>query len=458
MTAVSTTPADLAAASNAESTAADRRYVFHSWSAQDLISPMPIAGGDGAWFWDNEGNRYLDFASQLVNLNLGHQHPDMIAAIKAQADTLCTVAPPFANDVRTEAARLVAEHAPGALNRVFFTNGGAEANENAVRMARLHTGRQKVLAAYRSYHGATATAITLTGEPRRWASEPGAPGVVHFFGPYPYRSSFGAATDEQECERALAHLADVVQMEGPHTVAAIVLESVVGTNGVLVPPDGYLAGVRELCDRHGILMIADEVMVGFGRVGEWFAVDRWGVEPDLLTFAKGVNSGYVPLGGVLISDDVAATFAERPYPGGLTYSGHPLACATAVASIGIFERDGIVERSRRLGDDVIAPALVEMADRHPSVGEVRGMGCFFAIELVRDRGTREPLVPFNAAGADAAPMVEVMSACTSGGVWPFAHFNRLHVAPPLVISEDDLRSGLAVIDAALDVSDRLVGG
>ncbi len=244
MTAVSTTPADLAAASNAESTAADRRYVFHSWSAQDLISPMPIAGGDGAWFWDNEGNRYLDFASQLVNLNLGHQHPDMIAAIKAQADTLCTVAPPFANDVRTEAARLVAEHAPGALNRVFFTNGGAEANENAVRMARLHTGRQKVLAAYRSYHGATATAITLTGEPRRWASEPGAPGVVHFFGPYPYRSSFGAATDEQECERALAHLADVVQMEGPHTVAAIVLESVVGTNGVLVPPDGYLAGVR----------------------------------------------------------------------------------------------------------------------------------------------------------------------------------------------------------------------
>lgn len=458
MTAVSTTPADLAAASNAESTAADRRYVFHSWSAQDLISPMPIAGGDGAWFWDNEGNRYLDFASQLVNLNLGHQHPDMIAAIKAQADTLCTVAPPFANDVRTEAARLVAEHAPGALNRVFFTNGGAEANENAVRMARLHTGRQKVLAAYRSYHGATATAITLTGEPRRWASEPGAPGVVHFFGPYPYRSSFGAATDEQECERALAHLADVVQMEGPHTVAAIVLESVVGTNGVLVPPDGYLAGVRELCDRHGILMIADEVMVGFGRVGEWFAVDRWGMEPDLLTFAKGVNSGYVPLGGVLISDDVAATFAERPYPGGLTYSGHPLACATAVASIGIFERDGIVERSRRLGDDVIAPALVEMADRHPSVGEVRGMGCFFAIELVRDRGTREPLVPFNAAGADAAPMVEVMSACKSGGVWPFAHFNRLHVAPPLVISEDDLRSGLAVIDAALDVSDRLVGG
>ena len=432
--------------------------MFHSWSAQDLSSPLPIAGGDGAWFWDNEGNRFLDFASQLVNLNLGHQHPEMVAAVKAQADQLCTVAPPFANDVRTEAARLIAEHAPARLNKVFFTNGGAEANENAVRMARLHTGRQKVLAAYRSYHGATSTAITLTGEPRRWPSEPGAPGVVHFFGPYTYRSSFGAETDAEECERSLEHLSQVVQMEGPHTIAAIVLESVVGTNGVLVPPDGYLAGVRELCDRHGILLVADEVMVGFGRVGEWFAVDRWGVAPDLLSFAKGVNSGYVPLGGVLISDDVAATFGERPYPGGLTYSGHPLACATAVASIGIFERDDIVGRSRRLGEEVIGPVLSDIADRHPSVGEVRGMGCFFAIELVRDRGTREPLVPFNAAGPDAAPMVELMTACKARGVWPFAHFNRLHVAPPLVISEEDLRSGLAAIDEALAVADTYVRG
>jgi len=446
-----------AATSNAASTAEDRRYVFHSWSAQDLISPLPIAGGEGAWFWDNEGNRYLDFASQLVNLNLGHQHPDMVAAIKAQADVLCTVAPPFANDVRTEAARLIAERAPGDLNRVFFTNGGAEANENAVRMARLHTGRQKVLAAYRSYHGATSTAITLTGEPRRWPSEPGAPGVVHFFGPYTYRSSFGATTDEEERERSLAHLAEVIQMEGGHTIAAIVLESVVGTNGVLIPPEGYLAGVRELCDRHGILLIADEVMVGFGRVGEWFAVDRWGVVPDLLSFAKGVNSGYVPLGGVLISDAVAATFAERAYPGGLTYSGHPLACATAVASIGIFERDDVVGRARRLGEEVIRPTLAEIAERHPSVGEVRGLGCFFAIELVRDPATREPLVPFNAAGPDAAPMGEVMVACKAGGVWPFAHFNRLHVAPPLVISDDDLLLGLASIDRALDAADAHVG-
>lgn len=432
--------------------------MFHSWSAQDLISPLPIAGGEGAWFWDNEGNRYLDFASQLVNLNLGHQHPRMVAAVKAQADVLCTVAPPFANDVRTEAARRVAGHAPGALNRVFFTNGGAEANENAVRMARLHTGRQKVLAAYRSYHGATSTAITLTGEPRRWASEPGAPGVVHFFGPYTYRSAFGAVTDVEECERALEHLAQVIQMEGPHTVAAVILESVVGTNGVLVPPEGYLAGVRELCDRHGILFIADEVMVGFGRVGEWFAVDRWGVEPDLLTFAKGVNSGYVPLGGVLISDDVAASFGDRPYPGGLTYSGHPLACATAVESISIFEDDDIVGRARRLGEEVVRPVLTEIAGRHPSVGEIRGLGCFFAIELVRDASTREPLVPFNASGPDAAPVAELMGACKERGVWPFAHFNRLHVAPPLVISEADLRVGLEMIDEALTVADRHVVG
>lgn len=439
--------------SNAASTAADREFVFHSWSAQGRISPLPIAGGDGAWFWDNEGNRYLDFGSQLVNLNLGHQHPRMIAAIKAQADLLCTVAPPFANDVRTEAARLIVGHAPARLNRVFFTNGGAEAIENAIRMARLHTGRHKVMAAYRSYHGATAAAITLTGEPRRWPSEPGFPGVVHFFGPFTYRSAFHATTHDEEGERALEHLAQVITLEGGHTIAAVVLETVVGTNGVIVPPEGYLAGVRELCDRHGIMLIADEVMVGFGRVGEWFAVDRWDVEPDLLCFAKGVNSGYVPLGGVLISDEIAATFDQRPFPGGLTYSGHPLACATAVESIHIYEDDDIVGRARRLGEDVIRPTLEAMADRHPSVGEVRGLGCFFAIELVRDRTTREPLVPFNATGDDAAPMVEFAGACKAGGVWPFIHFNRTHVAPPLVIGEDDLRAGLAAIDAALTVAD-----
>ncbi|MFM7069337.1 MAG: aspartate aminotransferase family protein [Actinomycetes bacterium] len=442
--------------SNAASTAADRAHVFHSWSAQSLIAPLPIAGGSGATFWDNEGNRYLDFSSQLVNLNLGHQHPRLVDAIVRQARELCTVAPAFANDARSEAARMIAERAPGDLNKVFFTSGGAEANENAVRIARNHTGRHKILTTYRSYHGATGTTIAMTGEPRRWSGEAGAHGIVHFFGPYLYRSAFHATTEAEECERALEHLATVVQMEGPATIAAVVLEPVVGTNGVLVPPDGYLEGVRELCDRFGILMVADEVMVGFGRIGEWFAVDHWNVAPDLITFAKGVNSGYVPLGGVVISDRVAASFAERVYPGGLTYSGHPLACAVAVESMRVFADTDVPGVAAALGEDVIRPTLEAMKERHPSIGEVRGLGCFFAIELVRDRATRAPLVPFNAAGDDAAPMAAVVGACKERGVWPFAHFNRVHVAPPLVITPDELRAGLAGIDEALTVADGFV--
>ncbi len=340
----------------------DRRHVFHSWSAQAHIDPMPIAGARGSYFWDYAGTRYLDFSSQLVNVNIGHQHPKLVAAIQEQAGRLCTVQPSFAKDVRSEAARMIAERAPGDLDVVFFTNGGAEANENAVRMARLHTGRHKVFAAYRSYHGATAGAIALTGDPRRWASEPGIAGVVRYWGPYLYRSAFHAQTEAEECERALSHLRDLIMVEGPQTVAAIMLETVVGTNGILVPPEGYLAGVREICDEFGIVMIADEVMAGFGRCGEWFAVDRWDVTPDLITFAKGVNSGYVPLGGVIMSQRIADTFADRPYPGGLTYSGHPLACASAVASMQIFEQEGILEHARSLGTDVIGPELQRLAE------------------------------------------------------------------------------------------------
>ncbi|GAA1507752.1 aspartate aminotransferase family protein [Nocardioides humi] len=435
----------------------DRAHVFHSWSAQDRISPLPIAGGEGSWFWDYDGKRYLDFSSQLVNLNLGYQHPALVAAIQEQAERLCMVQPAFANDVRGEAARLIAERAPGSLDHVFFTNGGAEANENAVRMARLHTGRHKVLSTYRSYHGATAGSIALTGDPRRWASEPSIPGAVHFWGPYPYRSAFHATSEAEEGARALQHLADTIMVEGPSTIAAIVLETVVGTNGVLVPPPGYLAGVRELCDRHGILLVADEVMAGFGRCGEWFAVDRWGVTPDLITFAKGVNSGYVPLGGVLISEPVFDTFRERAYPGGLTYSGHPLACAAAVASIGVMA-DGVLDHVRTMGAEVIGPGLAELAERHPSVGDVRGLGVFWAVELVRDRATREPLVPFNAAGADAEPMTRFAAACKERGLWPFVHFNRTHVAPPCTTSRDELLEGLAILDAALDVADEYYTG
>jgi len=431
----------------------DRNHVFHSWSAQAHLDPLVLTGGEGAWVWDEHGRRFLDFSSQLMNVNIGHQHPKLLAAIHEQTDLITTLAPTHANPARSEAARLIAERAPGDLDAVFFTNGGAEANENAIRMARLHTGRHKILATYRSYHGATGGAITLTGDPRRWPNEPAMPGVVHFWGPYPYRSHFHSSNETEETQRALAHLADTLMVEGPHTVAAIILEPVVGTNGILVPPPGYLAGVRELCDEHGIVFIADEVMAGFGRCGEWFSVDRWGVVPDLICFAKGVNSGYLPLGGVIISRKIAATFDDRPFPGGLTYSGHVLACASAVASIGIFEEEGIIERVRTVGEQVLGPALRDLDSRHPSLGEVRGLGFFWAVELVRDRTTREPLVPFNAAGGDAAPVAAVVAACKERGLLVFSHFNRIHVAPPLVTSEDDLLHGVGVIDEALALAD-----
>jgi taurine--2-oxoglutarate transaminase len=437
--------------------ASDRQYVFHSWSAQGTLNPTVVAGAQGSYFWTPDGTRFLDFSSQLVNVNIGHQHPKLVAAIKEQADRLCTVAPFHANDARSEAARLIVEVANQGggdhFRQVFFTNGGAEAAENAIRMARLHTGRHKVLTAYRSYHGGTAGAITLTGDPRRWPSEPGISGTVKFWGPYTYRSAFHSTSDAEESERALAHLADVLMVEGAHTVAAIAIETVVGTNGILVPPPGYLAGVRALCDQHGIVMICDEVMAGFARCGEWFAWQHWGVQPDLICFAKGVNSGYLPLGGVVISESIAATFRDRVYPGGLTYSGHPLACASAVASINIFREEGIVEHARALGADVIAPGLEKLQANHPSVGEVRGIGVFWAIELVRNRDTREPLVPYNAAGESAKPITEFAVACKQRGLWPFTHFNRTHVVPPCTATADEVETGLAILDEALAVAD-----
>ena len=455
MTALDTRPAD--AFDN------DRKHVFHSWSAQGALNPTVVARAAGSEFWTQDGTRYLDFSSQLVNVNIGHQHPKLVAAIQQYAGTLCTVAPFHANDARSEAARLITEVAATNidncdLDMVFFTNGGAEATENAVRMARLHTGRHKVLNHYRSYHGATNGAITLTGDPRRWPSEPGMPGVVKFWGPYAYRSAFHSTSDAQECERALQHLDDVLMVEGGHTVAAIIIETVVGTNGILVPPDGYLAGIRERCDRHGIMMICDEVMAGFGRCGEWFAFQKWGVQPDLVCFAKGVNSGYIPIGGVVISRKVSDTFRDKVYPGGLTYSGHPLACASAVASINIFKEEGIIEHARMLGADVLGPGLEKLQANHPSVGEVRGLGVFWALELVKNRATREALVPYNASGADAAPMAELAAACKSKGLWPFIHFNRLQVTPPCTTSVEQVEEGLAILDEVLTVTDRYYTG
>lgn len=432
----------------------DRAHVFHSWSAQRLIDPMPIAGASGSYVYDYEGRSYLDFSSQLVFTNIGHQHPRVVAAIKAQADRLCTIAPGYANDVRSEAARLVAARAPEGLEHVFFTNGGADGIENAIRMARLHTGRQKVVTTYRSYHGNTAAAIVATGDPRRWQNDVGVAGHVHTFGPYLYRSAFSATNEEEECERALAHLRQVVELEGPGTVAAILLETVVGTAGILVPPPGYLAGVRRICDEHGIVYIADEVMAGFGRTGAWFAFDHFDVAPDLVVFAKGVNSGYVPLGGVIVSDAIYETFAERAFPGGLTYSGHPLACAAAVATIGAMEDEGVVEHAAEIGARVLGPGLRAIAERHRVVGEVRGLGVFFALELVRDRATREMLVPYNASGAANAPMAELAAACRARGLLPFTNFNRLHVVPPCTISASEAEEGLAILDEALAVADR----
>jgi taurine--2-oxoglutarate transaminase len=431
-----------------EVVALDRQHVFHSWSAQGALNPLPIAAAEGSYFWDYAGTRYLDFSSQLVNTNIGHQHPKVVAAIQEQAGRLSTIAPQHANDVRSEAARLISELAPPNHNKVFFTNGGADANENAVRMARLHTGRHKVLSAYRSYHGNTATAVTLTGDPRRWPNENGIAGIVHFFGPYPYRSPFWADSDEQEAERALQHLEAVIEFEGPQTIAALVLETVVGTAGVLIPPAHYLQGVRELCTKHGIVYIADEVMAGFGRTGDWFAYEHFGVEPDLITFAKGVNSGYVPVGGVIISDEIAATFDDRVFPGGLTYSGHPLAAASIVGTINAMRDEGIVANARAIGENVLGPGLRELAERHPVIGEVRGLGVFWALDLVKSRETREMLVPYNAAGAANAPMAELVGACKSRGLMPFTNYNRLHVVPPCTVSETEAKEGLAILDDA----------
>lgn len=424
--------------------ALDRANIFHSWSAQGTLSPLPVAGGEGSYFWDFEGHRFLDFTSQLVFTNIGFQHPKVVAAIQAQAAILTVVAPQHANEARSQAASRITERAGAKLNKVFFTNGGADAVENAIRMARLHTGRTKVLSHYRSYHGNTGAAINATGDPRRWPNE-FAHGHVHFFGPYLYRSAFWAKTEAEECARALEHLEQVIIFEGPSTIAAILMETVVGTAGILVPPPGYLEGVRALCDKYGIIWIADEVMSGFGRTGAWFAYELSKAEPDLIVFAKGVNSGYVPLGGVVISDEIAATFDQRVFPGGLTYSGHPLACAAAVATIDVMVEEKIVENARDIGEKVLGPGLRELATKHKVIGEVRGLGVFWALDLVKDRATREMLAPY---GGTSPAMTELVAACKTRGLMPFTNFNRLHVVPPCNVSVAEAHEGLAILDEA----------
>jgi len=433
----------------------EKASVFHSWSAQATINPLMIKDAQGVYVTEENGTSYLDFSSQLVNTNIGHQHPSVVHAIQEQAAKLCTIAPQHGYEARYRAAELILDHSFDGAAKVFFTSGGTEAVEHAVRMARLHTGRQKVLATYRSYHGATSTSINLTGDPRRWPNDNGSSGVVHFFGPFLYRSTYGATTEEEECERALESLENTIRFEGPTAFAAIILETVPGTAGIMVPPKGFLKGVREICDRYGIVYIADEVMCGFGRTGSWFAYQDHDVKPDLVTFAKGVNSGYVPLGGVVINEAVSATFNDRVYPGGLTYSGNPLACASAVASIEAMEKEHIIENAKQIGDEVLRPGLEALASKHKIVGDVRGLGVFFALELVTDRATKEPLAPY---GASSPAMNELVGGCRNEGLLIFNNFNRLHVVPPCTINADEALEGLARLDRALGVADKYYVG
>ncbi|MGB2952717.1 MAG: aminotransferase class III-fold pyridoxal phosphate-dependent enzyme [Gaiellaceae bacterium] len=432
----------------------DKRHVLHSWSVQNAIDPLPVAGAEGRYFWDYDGNRYLDFASQLVNVSIGHQHPKVVAAIKEQADKLCTIGPPMAHEARSELARLLAEVTPGDLTMSFFTNGGAEANENAIKLARWYTGREKIVARYRAYHGATAGAITLTGDPRRWPAEPGIPGVVRMLDPYTYRCPAGHPDPCPVCSGA-PHLEEILQYEGPHTVAAVIMETIVGTNGIIVPPDGYLPSIREVCDRHGIVLILDEVMAGFGRSGKWFACEHWDVTPDILTVAKGINSGYVPLGAMIVNERIADWVRDEYFAGGLTYSGHVLACASAVASIEAFREEGIVENAAAMGE-LLAEELPKLAERHQSIGDIRGRGLFWGLELVRDRESREPLVPFNATGDAAAPVTRLAKAAMERGLYLFVHWNVVMITPPLTITREELEEGLAVLDEVLALADEPV--
>ncbi len=422
----------------------DHTHVFHSWSAQGSLASFAVAGASGTEVWDHEGTRYLDFSSQLVNINIGHAHPKVVKAIQEQAAILPTIAPATANLVRGEAAARILAKAGPAFGKVFFTNGGADANENAIRMARLTTGRDKVLSTYRSYHGNTGAAVVATGDWRRVPNE-FARGHAHFFGPFPYRSDFWSDSPEQEGERALRHLERVIQSEGGDSIAAILLEGVPGTAGVIMPPPGWYAGVRALCDKYGILLIIDEVMSGFGRTGDWFAwqnpeINPDRVVPDLVTFAKGVNSGYVPVGGVIISEAIAHEFDDRVFPGGLTYSGHPLAMASIVASIDAMDEEGVIENAATIGRDVLGPGLRALAESHPMIGDVRGTGVFWALDLVTDRATREP-VP---ASTIAALKKELMAR----GYLAFTADNRIHVVPPCTVSHDEVLRALAILDEA----------
>ena len=423
------------------------RHTLYDWQQQGSTRPIAVASARGCEFFTVDGKRYLDFNSQLMGVNIGHADPRVADAIAEQARVLPYISPFMATEVRARLGVKLAELLPGDLDKVFFTLGGAEANENAIRIAKAVTGRQKILARYRSYHGATYATITLTGDPRRWANEPGMPGVVHVLDPY-----HGTQRGTDDAQTALAYLQETIMLEGPETIAAFILEPVTGTNGILIPPDGYLQGVRELCDRHGILLIADEVMSGFGRTGEWFAVNHWGVVPDIITMAKGLTSSAVPLGAVGLSPKVYRYFDEHVFYGGLTYNSHPLALAAALATIRVYEEDGLLEHSRKMGE-VMARHHRELSDKHPSVGLVRNIGLFGIVELVRSRDTMEPMAPYNGASDE---MKAVGKHLDDRGLFTMVRWNGIMTNPPLPITEEQLAEGFGIIDEALMIADRSV--
>ena len=435
------------------------KHNFWTWSAQAKVRPIPVSRAEGVYFWDVSGRRYLDFNSMVMCSNIGHGDPRVIEAITEQAHELVFAGPGMATKPRALLGKLLSEITPGGLSKFLYTLGGADANENAIKLARAYTGRHKILARYRSYHGATAGAMAVTGDPRRWAWEPSLmTGVVHFLDPYRYRSTFHRTSpDLPESEFAqdyLGHLEEVIQLEGPQTIAAVMIEPVTGTNGIIVPPEGYLQGVRAICDRHGILLICDEVMSGFGRTGAWFAVDHWGVVPDLMTVAKGLTSGYAPLGAVAMPEKIAGFFNDRVYQSGLTYNGHPLSLAAAIANIRVMQEDGLVEHARAMGP-VLAAHLRNLGEAHPSVGDVRSIGLFGVIELVRDRTTREPMAPFNSSSPE---MEAVRKHLLDRGLFLYTHWHTLLIIPPLIINKEQLAEGFRLIDEALEITDRAATG
>ena len=425
------------------------RHTLYDWQAQRGVAPIAVRRAEGVYFWTPEGTRYLDLNSQLMGVNIGHGDRRVVDAIRRQAEELPYISPFMASEPRARLGAKLAEILPGDIEKVFFTLGGAEANEHAIKLARAATGRHKILARYRSYHGATTGAIALTGDPRRWANEPGLGGVVHVLDPY-----HGPFRPVDDAETALVYLEETIELEGPSTIAAFILEPVTGTNGVLIPPPGYLRGVRELCDRYGILLIADEVMSGFGRTGEWFAVDHWNVVPDLITMAKGLTSSYIPLGGVGIRPHVAERFADVAYPGGLTYNSHPLACAAALATIAVYEQDGLIENARKMGE-ILRRHHEDLAARHACVGAVRNVGLFGIVELVRDRSTGEPMAPFNGSSDE---MRAIERYLLDHGVYTMIRWWSIMTNPPLCIDEEQLGEAFAVLDEALEIGDRAVSG